>query len=316
LRQKFKPKQHKKKFTGSFFVKKTIKATLVILAIAVVLVTGIFYFASQLRGSTERFGIYLSKNIELVISDEDIVWYDKDSYAIKLTDEGIEKIQTLKVESVTYGEPFVVKIGNQEIYDGSFWTPISSVSYGGIVIETLVNMTDNTIKLEKGYPSSDYFEGIDHRNDPRILDHFQKLGKLKQTFKMEIDYSPGIDASALVQFQNEWYTRGSVMHLIDNPSQQSIQLRKGDSVVLRLLDNPLNATQEGYYYLSYNYVFLNGGGGLGDVACAQISLVDPSRFVVPEDGYYVFELGVVNVDCYFPGGSTGVWTFSVTVVPS
>jgi len=61
-------------------------------------------------------------------------------------------------------------------------------------------------------------------------------------------------------------------------------------------------------------VFLNGGG-LGDVACARMSLVDPSRFVVPEDGRYMFELGVVNVDCYFPGDSIGVWTFSVTVVP-
>jgi len=130
-------------------VKKVIKATLAILAIAVVLVTGVFYFASQLSGSNERFGIYLSKNNELVISDDEIVWYDKNSHEIKLTDEGIERIQTLKVKSVTYGEPFVVKIGNQEIYDGSFWTPISSVSYGGIVIETLVNMTDNTIRLEK-----------------------------------------------------------------------------------------------------------------------------------------------------------------------
>jgi len=158
-------------------VKKIIKTALIILVIAVVVVTGIFCFTSQLRGSTERFGIYLLKNNELVISDEEIVWYDKNSYEIKLTDEGIEKIQTLEVGS--YGEPFVVKIGNQEIYDGSFWTPISSVSYHGIVIETLVNTTDNTIKLEKGYPSSDFFEGIDPRNDPRILDHFQKLGKLK-----------------------------------------------------------------------------------------------------------------------------------------
>lgn len=231
-------------------MKKIIKATLVILVIAVVVVTGIFYFTSQLRGSTERFGIYLSKNNELVISDEDIVWYDKDSYEIKLTDEGIKRIQTLKVESVVYGEPFVVKIGNQEIYDGSFWTPMSSVSYSRIVIETLVNTTDNTIKLEKGYPSSDFFEGIDARNDPRILDHFQKIGKLKQTFRIEIDYSPRVEAGALVQFQNEWYTRGSVMHVIDNPTQQSIQLRKGDSVVLELLDNPLSATQGGYYYLS------------------------------------------------------------------
>lgn len=131
-----------------------------------------------------------------------------------------------------------------------------------------------------------------------------------QTFKMEIDYSGFED---LVQFQNEWYIRGSVMHIIDNPNQQSIQLRKGDSVVLKLLDNPSKAAQE--WYLHYNYIFLNGGGGLADVACEKISLDDPPRFVVPEDGYYIFELGVVNVDAYYPGDSIGVWTFSVTVIP-
>ena len=162
-------------------MKKIIKSALVILVLAVIIVTGTLYFNSQLRGPTERFGIYLLKNNELVISDEDVMWYDKDSYELKLTDEGIKKIQTLKVESVIHGEPFIVKIGDQEIYNGSFWTSISSVSYQGIVIDTLVNTTDNTIKLEKGYPSSTFFEGIDRRNDPRIIDHFQKLNKLKQS---------------------------------------------------------------------------------------------------------------------------------------
>jgi hypothetical protein len=131
-----------------------------------------------------------------------------------------------------------------------------------------------------------------------------------QTFKVEIDYSAGFD---LVQFQNELYRRGSVMHIIDSPSRQSVQLRKGVSVVLRLLDNPSNVTQE--WYLCYNFIFLNGGEVLGDVACKQIRLDDPPRFVIPEDGYYVFELGVVNVDSYDPRNSIGVWAFSVTVIP-
>jgi hypothetical protein len=291
-------------------VKKIIKTTLVILVIAVVVVAGIFYFTSQLIGSTERFGIYLLKNNEQVISDEEIVWYDKNSYEIKLTDEGAEEIKALKVP-VT-GSPFVIKIDGKEIYEGSFWVSFSSLSYSGIVIDTLL-IQNNTISIDQGYPSSAFFEGVDPRNDPRIIDNFQKLGKLKQTFRIEINYSPKFEATALAQFQNESYTRGSVMHIIDNPAQ-SIRLKKGDSVVLKILDNPLNATREGYN-LSYNYVFLNESGGLVDVACAQISLVDPPRFVVPEDGYYIFELGVVNVDCYFPGNSIGVWAFSVTVVP-
>jgi len=157
----------------------TIKISLVILIVAVLVVAGGFYLANQLRVSSEGFGIYLLKNNELVISDDEIVWYNKSSHEIKLTEEGVEKIQALKVESAIYGEPFVLKISNQEIYSGSFWTPISSVSYHGIAIVTLVNTTDNRIKLENGYPSGS-FQDADPRNDPRIFDHFQKLGKLRQ----------------------------------------------------------------------------------------------------------------------------------------
>ena len=148
----------------------------------------LIYQQSVFQTLQGKFGIYLLKNNELVISDEDIVWYDRNIYEIKLTDEGFKKIQELKVS--VYGEPFIIKINDEEIYNGSFWTPISSVSYHGIAIVTFVNTTNSTIKLEKGYPSSDFFEGVDPRNDSRILDHFQKIGKLKQTFKIKIDYNP------------------------------------------------------------------------------------------------------------------------------
>jgi hypothetical protein len=133
-----------------------------------------------------------------------------------------------------------------------------------------------------------------------------------QSFKIEIDYSGG----GLFQFQNEWYTEDSHMHIVGNPDQQNVKLRTGDLVVLRLLNCPA------YAHLHYNYIFLSGSGGIGDVACNQItvtgSLEAPSiraRLVVPEDGYYTFELGVVNVDAYDQRNSIGIWTFSVTVSP-
>ncbi len=132
------------------------------------------YVFQTLQG---KFGIFLLKNNELVISDKDIVWYDRNSYEVKLTDEGIKKIQALKVG--VYGEPFVIKINDEEIYNGSFWAPISSIPYHGVVIEIPVNTNDNTIKLEKGYPP-EYFQGAGPRGDPRIIDYFQKIGKLKQ----------------------------------------------------------------------------------------------------------------------------------------
>ena len=94
-----------------------------------------------------------------------------------MTDEGARKIKSLKVG--VYGEPFAVKLDDTEIYNGSFWSPISSVSYAGIIIETYFYSNDNIIKLEKGYPP-DSFQIADPRGDPRIFDHFQRIGKLKQ----------------------------------------------------------------------------------------------------------------------------------------
>jgi hypothetical protein len=131
---------------------------------------------------------------------------------------------------------------------------------------------------------------------------------------MEIDYNPSTEADALVEFENDGlYMRGSVMHIIGSPSQQSIQLRQGDSVVLKLTEYPSTVTQG---FLSYNSIFLQGSAELGDVACEKISLDDPLRFTVPEDGYYVFELGVINVDCYWFRDSIGAWTVDVTVISS
>ncbi len=289
-----------------------IKSLFVILIVAVLVFAGGFYLTNQMRASSERFGVYLQNSNEPVISDDEIVWYNKSSHEIKLTEEGVKKIQALKVEDVTYGDPFVLKIGDQEIYNGSFWTPISSIPYHGIAIVNLVNTPDNTIKLDMGYPSGS-LQDADPRNDTRIFDHFQKLGKLKQTLKIEIDYNPPVDTNALFQFQNDtWYIRGSAMHIVDNPNQQSTQLRKGDSVVLKLAEYPSTVRQG---FLSYNSLFLQSSDELGDIGCEEIGLDDPPRFVVP-DGYYVFELGVANVDCYWFRESIGAWIFDVTVIPA
>ncbi len=123
----------------------------------------------------EGFGIYLLDSNELVISDEDIVSYNITSHEIKLTAGGAEKIRALKVP-VT-GSPFVIKINGKAIYNGSFWVSFSSLSYSGIVIDIL-KIQDNSIKIEKGYPSPEFFKGTDPRNSPEIYDYFRKLVKL------------------------------------------------------------------------------------------------------------------------------------------
>ena len=57
-----------------------MKASWAILVVAVLVVAGGFYLAYQLNAPSERFGIYVLNNKELIISDDEIVWYNKSSH--------------------------------------------------------------------------------------------------------------------------------------------------------------------------------------------------------------------------------------------
>ncbi len=133
-----------------------------------------FLISHQFQGS---FGIYLLENNKLVISEEDIVWYNRTSHEIRLTELGVKKIEDLQVS--LYGSPFVVKINGETIYNGYFVTPISSISVppSEVVIETLVQ--NNIMKIQMGYPPSE-FGGEDPRNKPKIFDYFLNIKKIVQ----------------------------------------------------------------------------------------------------------------------------------------
>ncbi|MDH5362400.1 MAG: hypothetical protein OEW84_03705 [Aigarchaeota archaeon] len=155
---------------------KKTRVWLAILSVGIAVVGGWFVLSSRLQTSNEGFGIYLLENNELVISDKDIASYNKTSHEIKLNEEGVRKIEALSYEVPVYGKPFVVKLNDRQIYNGSFWSPISSVAASGIVIDTFVQ--HNTIRIEAGYPSSEFFKGIDPRNNSEIFEFFRGVGKL------------------------------------------------------------------------------------------------------------------------------------------
>jgi hypothetical protein len=151
-----------------------IKVSLVTLAV----LTGALVIGGCLLNNhsefSEEFGIYLLENGELVFSDKDIVTYNKSSHEIKLTEEGVEKIKALKVPVA--GRPFVIRLNGDEIYNGSFVNPSSSISYSGIAIVTFIQ--NNGVTIDLGYPNSEFFEGVDPRNHSEIFDYLQKVGKL------------------------------------------------------------------------------------------------------------------------------------------
>ncbi|MGQ9551644.1 MAG: hypothetical protein ACUVUE_04365, partial [Candidatus Bathycorpusculaceae bacterium] len=139
--------------------KKSVLGIIVLLLAGIAVVGWLLLNQQPQRG----FEIYLPEGNKLVISDEDIVSYNKTSHEIKLNEHGLRRTKALDL----YQKPFIVKLNGEEVYKGAFWSHISSQSYSGIVIVDVVliknGMTDS-ITIEKGYPSPDFFEGIDPRN--------------------------------------------------------------------------------------------------------------------------------------------------------
>jgi hypothetical protein len=113
-----------------------------------------------------------------IISNDDIISYDKTNHIIELTQVTYTRVQQIFPIPVN-GIPFVVCVGNERIYTGAFWTPISSISYDGVVIMQPFNAKDTTIQITLGYPGPDFFTGNDLRADSRIMKALEEDEKIK-----------------------------------------------------------------------------------------------------------------------------------------
>lgn len=158
-------------------MKKQTKVWISIIFLSIILIGGWFLLRDPQLSSSGEFGIYLIENDETIISDREILSYNKSNHEIKLTKEGIEKLKA----SDLYKKNFVIKLNGLEIYEGAFWSYLSSSIYEGVVIldiHLIQNGETDSIIIEPWYPPG-LFEGTE---DPRlraeIFNYFQQIGKL------------------------------------------------------------------------------------------------------------------------------------------
>ena len=117
---------------------------------------------------------------EPLLLDNDIVSYDKTSHSIELTRAAFNRIQEVFTLPVKVdGVPFVVCVGAERIYTGAFWTPLSSISYDGVVIMQPFDPEKTIIQIALGYPVPSVFTGNDPRADLRITKALEQDRKLK-----------------------------------------------------------------------------------------------------------------------------------------
>jgi hypothetical protein len=113
-----------------------------------------------------------------VISSGDIIAYLWETQEIQVTAEAWKKIQD--IHPPTKGTPFIVCVNKSPVYWGAFWTPVSSQSFNGVIIQTPALLSTQTnIKIELGYPSPDFYQGEDPRFSPDVITALEKAGKLK-----------------------------------------------------------------------------------------------------------------------------------------
>ena len=115
--------------------------------------------------------------IELIpyVTNQEIIEYSKRNYEFKLSDQGIQKIKTLRDKT-----PFAVAVDKQVIYYGFFKPSISSSSCDHSISMDLSWSSKNKIMMRLGYPGQT--QGItidDKRNDPMLLATLANQNKLR-----------------------------------------------------------------------------------------------------------------------------------------
>ena len=160
-------------------MKKQTKVWVGILFLSIVIIGGWFILNDLYLSSSGEFGLYLVENGELIISDRDILSYNKTNHEIKLTKGGVERFQGLDL----YQRTFVIKLKGEEMYEGAFWSYLSSRVYEGVVILDIILIQDDvtdSLTIEPWYPPGLFYGAEDPRLNTEIFNYFQKIGKLTQ----------------------------------------------------------------------------------------------------------------------------------------
>ena len=162
------------------------KAALLITTVLIAVFTG---STSCNVGNETGFGIYLLDSGEQVLSEQHIKVYYGDNHTIELNEQGIKQWNSFidyetipKLQTTLYSRDFVLKIKGKEIYQGKFYSMVSSASYSGIVImDAIITLGDssNTIRIEFGYPWPPSDAEGDPRNNREVLKFLEKEGLLE-----------------------------------------------------------------------------------------------------------------------------------------
>jgi len=180
-------------------MKKFILVAVSAAAMLLVFFTGISAIGCS-TGEGEGFAIYLTEgniapedisslvSVKItdtpIIASSEIVSYNLQTHEMKLTPEAFERLRNLQVP--VQGTSFIVCADRKPVYQGAFWTPVSSISYNGVTIWKPYDIdTKPVIELSLGYPGTSFYSGEDPRNNARLMFALERDGKLVSKYTIQ-----------------------------------------------------------------------------------------------------------------------------------
>ena len=106
---------------------------------------------------------------EPIITTGDIDSYLWDIHAINLNEEAYKKIYVIFSQGMPMsGVPFVILSNGKRIYAGAFWSLTSSLPFDGVIILQPFDPSGSPLMISLGYPTQEFFTGVDPRYDARL----------------------------------------------------------------------------------------------------------------------------------------------------
>jgi hypothetical protein len=87
-----------------------------------------------------------------------------------------------KLTGTLISNDFIVKVRGEEIYRGKFYSMALSMSYNGyVILESMMKLDEehHSIMIFHGYPTGDFTDGSELRDDPRIIKALKDKGLLR-----------------------------------------------------------------------------------------------------------------------------------------
>lgn len=115
-----------------------------------------------------------------IITTEDIASYNWENHYFHLTQEAYATLLTIFSQGMPMsGVPFVILSNGERIYAGSFWSPLSSLSFDGVVILQPLDPTNAPFSIVLGYPTSEFYTGEDPRSNAQLRKALEDAGLLE-----------------------------------------------------------------------------------------------------------------------------------------